>query len=177
MKKKLLLLALSLTALFGAVDTAKPLPTIVLEGDNGGYYNGASWNSNALLGKTTMLMYVDPDEKNKGEIFKPTIAGFEKDLDFDKFQIFVIINLNATWKPDALIKQMMKSKVDEHPKRTYILDTNALLVKGWNLPNDEYNTLVINKEGKVIYQHKGAWEPGEMQNVNDLIRKTVNKQP
>ena len=173
MKKRLLLLALSLTTLLGAVDTAKPLPTIVLESDSGGYYNGTSWNSNTLLGKTTMLMYVDPDEKGKGEIFKPTIAGFEKDLDFDKFQIFVIIK--ATWKPDALIKKVMKSKVDAHPKRTYILDADAVLVKGWNLPDDEYNTLIIDKEGKVIYQHKGQWNDDEMKKVDTVVRQAVSK--
>ena len=174
MKKTVFLLALSLSSLFAAVDTTVPLPTIVLEGDSGGYYSGKSWNSEVLKGKTTMLMYVDPDEKDKGEIFKPTIAGFEKDLDFDKFQILVIINLNATWKPDALIKKMMKSKLDEHPKRTYILDADSVLVKGWNLPDDEYNTLIINKEGKVIYQHQGEWSGTEIQTINTLVQKVVH---
>ncbi len=174
MKKTVFLLALSLSSLFAAVDTTAPLPTIVLEGDSGGYYSGKSWNSEVLKGKTTMLMYVDPDEKDKGEIFKPTIARFEKDLDFDKFQILVIINLNATWKPDALIKKMMKSKLDEHPKRTYILDADSVLVKGWNLPDDEYNTLIINKEGKVIYQHQGEWSAPEIQKIDTLVQKVVH---
>ena len=174
MKKVLFSLALSLSSLF-AVDTSAPLPTIVLEGDSGGYYSGKPWNSEMLKGKTSMLMYVDPDEKSKGEIFKPTIAGFEKDLDFEKFQILVIINLKATWKPDAIIKKMMKSKVDEHPKRTYILDADSVLVKNWNLPDDEYNTLIIDEDGKVIYQHKGKWNDDEMKKVDTLVRQTISK--
>ena len=151
----------------------KPLTNLSLEGDNGGYYSGKTWDSTMLEGKTTMLMYVDPDERGKGEVFKPTIAGFENDLDFDKFQIVVIINLNATWKPDAIIKKMMKSKVDEHPKRIYILDVQSSLVKKWNLPDDEYNTLVINPNTEVIYQHAGEWNNEEMQNIDKLIRKVV----
>ena len=175
MKKILLLLTLSLSALIADVDTSKPLPTIVLENDNGGYYSGDAWDSTMLNGKTTMLMYVDPDEREKGEVFKPTIEGFEKDLDFSKFQILVIINLNATWKPDAIIKKMMKSKVDAHPKRTYVLDANSLLVKGWSLPDNEYNTLIINPDAKVVYQHKGEWSEEEMQKVDALVRAEVQK--
>jgi len=173
MKKTLLLLALTALSLFAEVDTTKPLPTMVLQGDDGGYYSGKPWNSEMLKGKTTMLMYVDPDEKNKGEVFKPTIEGFEKDLDFDKFQILVIINLNATWKPDAIIKKMMKSKVDNYPKRTYILDAKSILVKGWGLPDDAYNTLIIDKDGKVIYQHAGDWDEKEMKEVDTLVRHNV----
>jgi len=173
MKKLLLILPLLLTSLFAEVDTTKPLPTLVLEENNGGFYDGSSWSSELLKGKTTMLMYVDPDEKNKGEVFKTTIEGFEKDLDFSKFQILVIINLNATWKPDAIIKKMMKSKVDTYPKRTYILDSQSVLVKGWNLPDDEYNTLIIDQNAKVIFQHAGDWDEAQMQEVNTLVRSEV----
>jgi hypothetical protein len=173
MKKTLLLLSIAALSLFAEVDTTKPLSKMVIEGDNGGYYNGKAWDSEMLKGKTTMLMYVDPDEKGKGEPFKPTIEGFERDLDFDTFQILVIINLNATWKPDALIKKMMKSKVDTYNKRTYILDAKSVLVKGWGLPDDEYNTLIIDKEGKVIYQHAGDWDDQQMKEVDTLVRHNV----
>lgn len=118
-------------------------------------------------------MYVDPDEKNKGEVFKPTIEAFERDLDFDKFQILVILNLNATWKPDFVIRSLMKSKLTDYPKRTYILDTNSVLVKEWGLTDNEYNTLVINDESKVIYSHSGRWKEGEIDKINVLIRSEV----
>jgi len=173
MKKLLLILPLLLTSLFAEADTTKPLTPLVLEGDNGGSFDGSSWSSDVLKGKITMLMYVDPDEKNKGEVFKPTIEAFEKDLDFSKFQILVIINLNATWKPDAIIKKMMKSKVDTYPKRTYILDAQSVLVKGWNLPDNEYNTLIIDQNAKVIFQHAGDWDEVQMQEVNTLVRSEV----
>jgi len=108
-----LFLALAFTSLHAEVDMTKPLPQIQLSGDKGGYYSGKDWNSDMLKGKTSMLMYVDLDEKYRREIFKPTIENFEKDLDFNKFQIIVIINLKATWKPNALIKKMMKSNMKE----------------------------------------------------------------
>jgi len=173
MKKLLVLLSLTAATLFAEVSMDKPLSALTIEGDNGGYYAGEAWNSSMLKGKTTMLMYVDPDERSKGEAFKPTIAGFEKDLDFSKFQIVVVINLNATWKPNAVIRKMMKSKVEENPKRIYVLDVNSALVKSWGVTDDEYNTMVINDNGQVIYSHSGEWKDTEMDKINTLIRSTV----
>ncbi len=173
MKKTITLLTLAVASLFAEVTMQEPLPTVTLEGDNGSYYNGDTWNSSVLKGKITMLMYVDPDEKSKGEIFKPTIEAFEKELDFSKFQIFVILNLDATWKPNALIKKMMKSKITDYPKRTYILDNKSVLVKKWGLADDEYNTVIINSESKVIYSHSGEWKGDEMTEVDAIVRSEV----
>jgi predicted transcriptional regulator len=173
MKKTITLLTLAVASLFAEVDTQQALPAITLDGDNGSYYTGEAWDSSMLQGKTTMLMYVDPDEKSKGEIFKPTIEAFERELDFSKFQILVILNLEATWKPNALIRSMMKSKLTDYPKRTYILDTNSVLVKEWGLTDNEYNTLVVNGESKVIYSHSGEWKEGEMKQIDSLIRSEV----
>ena len=173
MKKTIVLLTLAVASLFAEVDMETPLTAVTLEGDNGSYYTGEAWDSSMLQGKTTMLMYVDPDEKNKGEVFKPTIEAFERDLDFNKFQILVILNLNATWKPDFVIRSLMKSKLTDYPKRTYILDTNSVLVKEWGLTDNEYNTLVINDESKVIYSHSGRWKEGEIDKINVLIRSEV----
>ncbi len=173
MKKIITLITFAVASLFAEVDMEKSLSAITLEGDNGSYYTGEAWGSSMLKGKTTMLMYVDPDEKSKGEIFKPTIEAFEKDLDFNKFQILVILNLDATWKPDFVIRSLMKSKLTDYPKRIYILDTNSVLVKEWGLTDNEYNTLVINDESKVIYSHSGKWKEGEIDKINVLIRSEV----
>ena len=173
MKRTIAILALTVASLLAEVTMEQALPKVILDGDNGSYYTGEAWDSSMLQGKTTMLMYVDPDEKNKGEIFKPTIEAFERELDFSKFQILVILNLEATWKPNALIRSMMKSKLTDYPKRTYILDTNSVLVKEWGLTDNEYNTLVINNESKVIYSHSGEWKESEMTQIDALIRSEV----
>ncbi len=165
--------SLTIAELSADMDIHRTLPLITLSDDNGGHYNGETWDSSTLQGKTTMLMYVDPDEKNKGEIFKPTIEAFEKELDFRKFQILVIINLKATWKPTFMIKSLMKNKLTEYPKRIYILDNNSILIKKWRLTDNEYNTLVINRDSKVIYSHSGTWKEDEISQINTLIRSQV----
>ena len=160
-------------SLLAEVDMKQPLPPVTLEGYAGSHYNGDAWDSSILKGKTTMLMYVDPDEKNKGEIFKPTIEAFERDLDFSKFQIFVILNMDATWKPNILIEKMMKSKLTDYPKRTYILDYESVLVKQWGLNDNEYNTLIFNSDAKVIYSHSGEWNESEMTKIDTVVRSEV----
>ena len=150
----------------------KPLAPVTLSGDSG-YYNGKEWSSNILKGKTTMLMYVDPDEKYKGENFKPYIEKMEKELDFNRFQIVVVLNTGATWKPKFLIKKLMGDKLKKYPKRVYIFDNSSKLVKEWGLKNDEYNVLLINKDLKPVYIHSGKWSKEEMQKFYKLVKKTV----
>jgi len=172
MKKIILIIAILFSSVFAEVSVGSKLSTLSLEGDTGGYVaKGMPWSSKMLEGKTTMLMYVDPDEKSKGEVFKPTIEAFERDLDFNNFQILVILNLKATWKPNALISKLVKNKIKDYPKRIYVLDKNSVLVKTWGLKDNAYNTLVIDDKAKVIYTHSGEWKKGEISEINALIRK------
>ena len=173
MKKMILSCALLVSSLVAEVSMTEPLSAISLEGSKGGYHDGKAWNSSMLEGKTTMLMYVDPDEKSKGEVYKPTIEALEKDLDFNTFQILVILNLKATWKPNAVIEMLLKKKSKKYPKRIYVLDKDSVLVKKWNLPDNEYNTLVVDKSSKVIYSHSGKWKEGEMSKIDTFIRLHV----
>ena len=172
MKKILPLLLISLSLMANpTVNTT--LPHVVLDKDNGSYVKGGAWDSSMLQGKTTLLMYVDPDEKSKGEVFKPTIEAFEKELDFSKFQILVIINLNATWKPNALIEKLLQNKMEDYPQRIYVMDKESVLVKKWKMNDDEYNVLVVNPQAKVLFSHSGEWKKEDMNKVDKLVRKTV----
>jgi hypothetical protein len=148
MNKILLILGLTIASLPAEVNMYQILPLISLADDNGGYYNGEAWDSSILQGKTTLLMYVD-------------------------FQILVIINLQATWKPIFMIRSFMKNKVTDFPKRTYVLDKNSVLVKKWGLTDNEYNTLVIDRESKVVYSHSGIWKKDEITQIDRLIRSQV----
>lgn len=170
MEKMIIYAGLLISSLMAEVNTLDPLSKISIEGDRGGYFNGKAWHSTMIEDKTTMLMYVDPDEKDKGDEFKSTIEAFEKDLDFNHFQILVVLNLKATWKPNALIETLLKDKSKKYPKRIYILDKDSVLVKEWKLRDNEYNTLVIDKSSKVLYSHSGKWKEDEISQIDTLIR-------
>ena len=172
MKKILSPLFMSLALL--ANPTANTvLPHVTLDEDNGGYVKGGAWNSNMLKEKTTLLMYVDPDEKSYGEIFKPTIEAFENELDFSKFQIIVVLNLNATWKPNILIESLLQDKMKKYPQRIYVVDKESVLVKEWHMNDNAYNVLILDPNAKVIYSHSGKWNKKDMQEIDILVRQTV----
>jgi len=170
MKKMLLLFTLIATGLYADVTIGQTLPQVTLDHKNGGYFSGKAWNSSMLKGKTTMLMYVDPDEKDKGESFKPAIEKLEREVNFKHFQIVVILNLGATWKPNVLIKKLMKDKLTTYPKRIYVFDNNSVLVKKWGLKNDAYNVLLIDRKMKPIYSHSGKWTKKEIKKIDAIIR-------
>ena len=168
-----------ITLVFSAAQPSDPaiqnLPHIVLEGKNGSYADGRRWDSAILQGKITLLVYFDPDERDKGGIFIPTLEAFERDLDFSKFQTMLIVNLGATPIPGFLIKAAIRNQSKDHPKRNYIFDGKSVLVQNWGLADNEYITLVINEKSRVIFSHTGKWEEDEILILDSLIRSLVGE--
>ncbi len=146
------------------------LPHIILEGKNGGYADGGKWDSSVLQGKITLLVYFDPDERDKGEVFMPTLEAFERDLDFRKFQTMLIVNLKSTRIPGFLIKSAIKRQSKDHPKRNYIFDAESVLVQNWGLADNEYITLVIDEKSRVVFYHTGRWKEDEIAVLASLVR-------
>ena len=149
------------------------LPNLILEGDDGSSANGEKWYSSVLQDKITLLVYFDPDKKSKADTFLPALEAFERDLDFDQFQIILIVNTKATWIPKVMIKKLLKSQIDKYPKRSYVFDYKSVLVEKWGLIDDEHNILVLNKESKIIYNHTVEWDKEELLTLDSLIRSLV----
>jgi predicted transcriptional regulator len=68
---------------------------------------------------------------------------------------------------------MLKSKQKEFPNTIYVKDKTKYLVKEWQLADDASNTIVFNKESKVIYIHVGAIDEKEMQNIFNIIEENI----
>ena len=178
MKKILFLLTLSAVALFAAPQIGDTLQTLSLAGDNGGNHDGSPWHwQENQQHKATLLLYVDPDERDTADQFNEQIKKFEKDMDFEKFQIFMIINLNATWKPDSLIESLLSTRLKDYPHRAYIFDKESVLVQKWGLKDDAYNVLFLDKNGVVrYYDNRKEWSREAMRQVDQLVRSSVAKQ-
>ena len=174
MKKMIITTSFIISTLLTSASASESLKELTLSGDNGGIITGEEWNSRMLKDKTTIMMYVDPDKKSDGELVTPIIELFENDLDLNKFQILMVVNLEATWRPNAIIKALVKSKAKDNPNRTYIVDAKSILVKEWKLANDEYNVVVIDNSSKIIYSHIGEWKKSELVELDKLVRKQVN---
>ncbi len=170
MKKILILLLVSLS-LFGIEIRKKP-KRVVIEHNNGGYVkDGLAWSSDTVRGKVYVMFYVDPDEKDKNEHFADALKA--KKYDRAQYGSIAIVNSAATWKPDFVIEQILKSKQKKFPDTIYVMDKAGVLVKEWGLKDDDSDILVFDKDGKLLFYKAGKMDEADMQKVFKLIEERI----
>jgi YtfJ family uncharacterized protein len=154
-----------------AVEVGQVPPSVVLTGDNGGKVDGTDWSSSMLKGKVHIMFYVDPDERKLNE---PLTQALKKHhFDRKKYASVAMINLAATWLPNAILESKLKAKQKEFPDTIYVKDRKKVLVKKWDLADDNSDILIFDKSGKLIYKKFGKLSPAEIQKVLSLIEKSL----
>jgi YtfJ family uncharacterized protein len=148
-------------------------PDVVLEGKNGGKVDGSAWSSQMLHDKVYVVFYVDPDERNTNEAFSEALKA--KNFPHDKYTSVAIVNMAATWMPNFAIEAKLKAKQKKYPHAVYVKDKKKILVKKWALKDDSSDILVFDKEGKLIFQHAGKLNDGQIQKVIALIESHLAK--
>jgi YtfJ family uncharacterized protein len=154
-----------------AVEVGQVPPSVVLTGDNGGKVDGTDWSSSMLKGKVHIMFYVDPDERKLNEPL--TQALKKRHFDRKKYASVAMINLAATWLPNAILESKLKAKQKEFPDTIYVKDRKKVLVKKWDLADDNSDILIFDKSGKLIYKKFGKLSPAEIQKVLSLIEKSL----
>jgi predicted transcriptional regulator len=169
MKKLLLLLALSLSVY--AIQTGKVPPKVLLEGDNGGKYNGKAWSSEMLVGKVHTILYMDPDER---EGAMPLLNELNsRNFDKKRYETLAIVNLGATWMPNTVLEAMLNKKQKALNNTEFIFDRTKYLLKKWKLKDDTSNVLIFDTEGKLLYQKSGRLFPMDVENIMKIISAHV----
>jgi len=84
-----------------------------------------------------------------------------------------MINLAATWLPNAILESKLKAKQKEFPDTIYVKDKKKVLVNKWGLADDNSDILVFNKQGKLIYKKFGKLSEKEITFVLALIEKNL----
>lgn len=161
-------LALSLTA---QPSKGKTLPLVELSGKDGGRVTGQDWSSREIKGKVWTLMYVDPDEKDVNEHVEQALK--KENFPRDRYGSIAMINAAATWKPDAVIKSVLKGKQKDYPDTIYAMDRNSSLVKKWQLYDDNYHVLTFDKEGRVLYSKAGKLSDADIAELIAIIRANL----
>ncbi len=169
--KKIILGFLVLVGSIVAVELGKVPSSVILNGENGGKTDGSAWNSKMLKGKVHILFYVDPDERKLNEPL--TQALKKRHFDRKKYASVAMINLAATWLPNAILESKLKAKQKEFPDTIYVKDKKKVLVKKWGLEDDNSNILVFDKKGELIYKKFGKLSGKEITYVLALIEKNL----
>lgn len=144
---------------------------VELKGDLGGRLDGSPWSSRELTGKVHVVFYVDPDEKDlNNETYEALrLANFPP----DQYQSYGIINMDATWLPNLFISSALEEKQKKYPNAIYVRDYDKILVKEWNLADDNSDVLAFDKNGRLIFMKAGKLSPQDIQKLIGLIRENI----
>ena len=162
---------LGLTLMIGAVEVGTVPAEVTLSGKDGGKVSGDAWCSASLKGKVIALFYVDPDKKDLNEAFAERLKA--KHYPSSKAASVVVVNMAATWKPNFILDAILKSKQKKYPRALYVKDLRKVLVKEWELADDDYNVLIFDKSGKLIYKKAGKMSKKEIDRAIALIDKNL----
>ena len=170
MKKIVLACVVLLSGCF-AIEVGKVPSSVTLSGKSGGKFNGEAWNSATLKGKVHIVFYVDPDKRKINENLSKALK--KRHFDRKNYGPVAIINLAATWMPDAVLEMKIKSKQKEFPDTVYVKDKDKTLVKKWKLADDNSDILLFDKKGKLIYKKFGKLSDADITKLMALIEKNL----
>lgn len=154
-----------------AVTVGEKLPNIILDKANGGDSAEKAWHATSLKGKVHVVLYMDPDKRKEAMPFLNTLHA--KHFDTKQYSTVAIVNLAATWMPDAVLEALLTKKQKELQNTVFIFDKTKYLVKKWKMKDDASNVLVCDKEGKVLYQKSEKLLPSDVQKIMDIIAKNI----
>ena len=156
-----------MAALLSAIEVGQVPPHVVLEGKKGGKIDGTPWDSHMLRGKVYVVFYVDPDKK---ELNQPFIDVLNKrHFPSETYGSVAIVNMAATWKPNAIIEMLLEKKQRKYPRTVYVKDKQKVLVHAWKVADDTSDVLIFDKDGKLLYKHYGKMNDKEIKKAMQTI--------
>jgi uncharacterized protein len=116
---------------------------------------------------------VDPDdsELNDELVNRLQAEKFPESL----FHSVAIINMAATWKPNAIIMSVLRGKQEKFPRTTYVFDKDRYAAQNWNLTPEGYHVLLVDRDGSVLYEKAGKLDKGEIENFVGLIKTKIKE--
>ena len=122
-------------------------------------------------GKIMGVSYVDPDESEMNEEISDRVKkaiDVDSLISRDSFKGIGIADCASSWKPDFLIKAIGGRKAKKY-ETTVLFDSDAILRKSWNLYEDSYNIIILDKDRIVRGIYKEKMTELEMDEALQLI--------
>ena len=113
--------------------------------------------------KNLMIFYVDPDVPKQNHEFI-TWMEESKRLAGPNIEGFGIINLKDTAYPSSVVRQIADARTAKNGA-TILCDPDHWLTSAWRLGdcNDCFVIMLVNKEGQLVYIHKGVMSKEEQE--------------
>jgi len=158
-------------SLFGELPVGEKPVTVDLDGKLGSRVDGSPWSSSELKDKVYVLVYSDPDEADLNNAATEALKA--ENFPADKYGSVAVINMAATWLPNAAINIILKGKQEDYPSTIYVRDFKKALVKKWNLADDSNNILVFDKMGTVVFSRDGQLNDADIKTMIKAIRDNL----
>ena len=146
---------------------------LILDNDKFSYKN---WNSAQLAGKVRVVQHIagrsSAKEKNAALIEAIKSAG----LPHDRYQTTTIVNTDDAIPGSGMfVRSSIESNKQLYPWSQFIVDSNGLARKAWQLQEESSAIVVLDKDGRVQWAKDGALTQDEVQQVVALLHKLLNK--
>ncbi len=146
---------------------------LILDNDKFSYKN---WNSSQLAGKVRVVQHIagrtSAKEKNATLIEAIKAAKFPH----DRYQTTTIVNTDdAIPGSGVFVRSSIESNKQLYPWSQFIVDSNGLARKAWQLQEESSAIAVLDKDGRVQWAKDGALTQDEVQQVVALLHKLLSK--
>lgn len=146
---------------------------LMLDNDKFSYKN---WNSSQLAGKVRVVQHIagrtSAKEKNATLIEAIKAAKFPH----DRYQTTTIVNTDDAIPGSGMfVRSSIESNKQLYPWSQFIVDSNGLARKAWQLQEESSAIVVLDSEGRVQWAKDGALTQDEVQQVVALLHKLLSK--
>lgn len=146
---------------------------LILDNDKFSYKN---WNSAQLAGKVRVVQHIagrtSAKEKNAGLIEAIKAAK----LPHDRYQTTTIVNTDdAIPGTGMFVRNSLENNKKLFPWSQFIVDSNGVVQKSWQLEEGSSAIAVLDKDGRVQWVKDGALTQNEVQQVIALLQTLLKK--
>jgi hypothetical protein len=126
-----------------------------------------------LGSKVLLIQYTDPDVADQNDPFSDKVKAAK--LDESIYKGIGVANMkDAPWKPNAIIRSIVRSKIKKYGA-TILTDPEQALVKAWDLGdcNDKSVVMILDKAGSLKWFTKGALSPEDADKALGLLKQLI----
>lgn len=132
------------------------------------------WNSARLPGKVRVIQHIAGRSSAK-EMNAALIEAIKAaKLPHDRYQTTTIVNTDdAIPGTGMFVRSSIESNKQQYPWSQFVVDSDGVVRKAWDLQPKGSAIAVLDKEGKVQFKKDGALSQQEVQQVTDLLHKLL----
>lgn len=139
-----------------------------------GAFSYQNWSSGELAGKVRVVQYIagrtSAKKKNSMLITAVKAAQFPE----DRFQPTTIVNTDdAIPGSGFFVRGKIEKNKRNYPWAQFVVDSDGIGRKTWQLPEESSTILVLDREGRVRWAKDGSLSQTEVSDVIGLVQKLI----